>query len=216
MRGFRWALAPLLLLALAAALAGCAWSPVAPYAGNAPKRERLYLIASGWHTEVGLPAEAMSGALAALHNASPQARFFVFGWGERAYYMNPDPGLGALLAGAVPASSVLLVIPLTQAPEDYFSGATVLRLPVSSGGLDRLSHFLSDYLEKDAAGAPRRIGGGPDPGSAFYASKGTYSLGNTCNTWTAEALRASGLPVDPAGIVFAHEVVDQVRKLAAR
>jgi len=216
MRRFRHALAPLLLLALASAPAGCAWSPVAPYAGEAPKRERLYLIASGWHTEIGLPAEAMSGALAALRQASPQARFFVFGWGQRAYYMDPDPGIGALLAGTVPAPSVLLVIPLTQAPEDYFSGATVLRVPVSSGGLDRLSQFLSDYLEKDAEGAPRRIGDGPDPGSVFYASKGTYSLGNTRNTWTAEALRVSGLRVDPAGVVFAHEVVDQVRKLAAR
>ena len=36
----------------------------------------------------------------------------------------------------------------------------------------------------------------------------------TCNTWTAAALRVAGLPVSEAGVIFAGQVLDQVRPLA--
>ena len=55
---------------------------------------------------------------------------------------------------------------------------------------------------------------GPFPQSFFYASTKTYDLTHTCNTWTAAALRVAGLPVSEAGIVFAGQVLDQVRPLA--
>jgi hypothetical protein len=65
-------------------------------------------------------------------------------------------------------------------------------------------------LAKDAAGMPRRLGPGPDPQSVFYAATGTYDLSHTCNTWTAEALRAAGAPVSAAGVVFAGQLLDQL------
>ena len=76
--------------------------------------------------------------------------------------------------------------------------------------MQRLSQFLWDYLVSEGNGTPRRIGTGPYPQSAFYASTGTYNLGHTCNTWTAEALQVAGLPVSPAGVVFAGQVLDQL------
>jgi len=58
-----------------------------------------------------------------------------------------------------------------------------------------------------------RIGTGPYPQSVFYTSTGTYNLGHTCNTWTAEALRVAGLPVNAAGVVFAGQVLDQLPRI---
>jgi hypothetical protein len=131
--------------------------------------------------------------------------------------MDPNPGLGDLLRAAAPGSSVMLIIPLERAPKDFFgSGSSVFAIPVSPDGLERLSTFLWGYMEKDQQGLPRRVGDGPYAGSSFYASVGTYSLANTCNTWTAEALRVAGLPVSTAGVVFAHQVVDQLRGIARR
>lgn len=203
--------AALALLLLAAGLADCAWTPVAPYGGEAPRRETLYVIASGWHTEIGIPAAAMSGPLAALRSATPEARYFVFGWGERDYYMAPNPGLGDLLGAGFPGPSVLLVIPVPETPEAYFAGeARVFALPVSAEGLARLSQFLAGDVALDAQQRPRPLGPGPYPASRFYASTGTYSLGNTCNTWTAEALHVAGLPVSASGVVFASGVTEQL------
>lgn len=202
------------MFALAGALAACAWSPVEPYAGQAPRSQTLYVIASGWHTEIGVSADSLSGPIGALRRASPNARYFVFGWGERDYYMTPNVGLADLLAAALPASSVMLVIPIDDPPTAFFTaGSRVFAIPVTQEGIDHLSQFLWDYLEKDTQQVPRRIGDGPYPQSSFYASIGTYSLGNTCNTWTAEALHVSGLPVGAAGVVFADQVVDRVRPL---
>jgi len=64
-------------------------------------------------------------------------------------------------------------------------------------------------------GTSRRIGTGPYPQSASYASSGTYNLAHTCNTWTAEALRTAGLPVNAAGVVFSGQVLDQLPPILA-
>lgn len=205
----------LVIWALACGLAGCAWSPVRPYRGQAPRLQTLYVIASGWHTEIGVAADALSGPLARMQREFPHARYLVFGWGEREYYMAPNPGLGDLLRALLPAPSVMLVIPTEHSPASFFAGkANLFALPVAQQGLDRLSRFLWDYLDTGVQQQTRRIGNGPYRESAFYASKGTYSLANTCNTWTAEALRVAGLPVSPAGVVSAGQLVDQLRGLA--
>jgi hypothetical protein len=135
--------------------------------------------------------------------------------GGRDYYMAGDPGLGDLLRAAVPGPAVLLVIPLQASPEAFAGAANAFAVPVSRGGAERLSQFLWEYLAKDAEGAPRRIGAGPYPGSVFYASTGTFDLTYTCNTWTAEVLRAAGLPVSSAGVVYAGQILHQLSPPAA-
>ena len=97
----------------------------------------------------------------------------------------------------------MLVIPLKMAPEAFFGVSNAVVIRVSPGGIERLSQLLWHYLAPDEEGAPRRIGAGLYPESVFYASTGTYNLSHTCNTWTAAALRVTGLPVSATGVVFA-------------
>jgi uncharacterized protein (TIGR02117 family) len=170
----------------------------------------IYVISGGWHTELGLPLEALSGPLAALNQDFPSARYLVFGWGAHDYYMAQNPGIGDLLRAVASGPAVMLVIPLQILPEIFFGASNVVVLPAPRDGIQRLSQFLWDYLDKDEKGAPHRIGVGPYPQSVFYLSTGTYNLGHTCNTWTAEALRVAGLPVSATGVVFAGQVLDQL------
>jgi hypothetical protein len=107
----------------------------------------------------------------------------------------------------------MLVIPRQLAPEEFFGPSNAFAVPVSRAGIGRLSQFLWDYLAEDNEAPPRRVGTGPYPQSIFYASAGTYNLGHTCNTWTAEALRAAGLPVTASGVVFAGQVLGQLPPL---
>jgi uncharacterized protein (TIGR02117 family) len=188
---------------------------VARYAGSAPPTEPIYVLSGGWHTELGLPVEALSGPLAALKPDFPNARYLVFGWGARDYYMAQNPGIGDLLRATTPGPAVMLVIPLQISPEMFFGASNVFVLPAAQDGIQRLSQFLWDYLATEEKGTPDRIGSGPYPQSVFYTSTGTYNLGHTCNTWTAEALRAAGLPVTAAGVVFAGQVLDQLRPILA-
>jgi hypothetical protein len=107
----------------------------------------------------------------------------------------------------------MLVIPLQIPPEAFFGASNAFTIRVSRDGIERLAQFLWDYLAIDKEGPPRRVGTGPYLQSIFYASAGTYELGHTCNTWTAEALRAAGLPVNTSGVVFAGQVLDQLPPL---
>jgi uncharacterized protein (TIGR02117 family) len=199
-----------LLCTLAGVIACCARPPGRPHVKTVPRTEFVYVIRGGWHTGLALPISMIRGRLAALKPGFAQARYLVFGWGARAYYMARHPGLGDLLRALVPGPAVLLVIPLQVSPAAFAGPANAFAIPVTPIGMERLSQFLWTDLAKDAEGAPRRIGAGPYPGSAFYASTGTFDLAHTCNTWTAEALRAGGLPVSPVGVVYAGQVLDQL------
>jgi uncharacterized protein (TIGR02117 family) len=181
----------------------------------APPREAIYAISGGWHTEVGLPVEALGGSLRALKRDFPSARYLVFGWGARDYYMAQNVGIGDLLRAAISGPAVVLIIPLEISPEAFFGASNVYPLPAPPNGVQHLSQFLWDYLVSEENGMPRRVGDGPYPQSAFYASSGTYNLGHTCNTWTAEALHAAGLPVNAAGVVFSGQVLDQLPQILA-
>lgn len=204
----------LLVALLARLLAGCAATTVAPYAGDAPRDETLYLIAGGWHTEIGLSRAAASALSPQLTQAFPEARYLVFGWGERDYYTAAHPTSGDGLRALLPGPAVLLVVPLAAAPEAAFGPGNVLALLVSQPGVARLAQFLSRDIALDSEGRPRRVGAGPSPGSVFYESTGTYSVTHTCNTWTAEALRVAGLPVSAAGVILASQVLNEARPLA--
>jgi uncharacterized protein (TIGR02117 family) len=198
-------------------LIGCSTTAtVEPYTGSSPQTEVIYVISGGWHTELGLPLEAFGGPLAALKPEFPNARYLVFGWGARDYYMSQNSAIGDLLRAAAPGPAVMLVIPLQISPEAFFGASNVFVLPASLEGIQRLSEFLRDYLVNEQQGILDRVGTGPYPQSVFYASAGTYNLSHTCNTWTAEALRVAGLPVNAASVFFADQVLDQLPAIIER
>jgi uncharacterized protein (TIGR02117 family) len=195
-------------------LAGCSpTTPAAPHVALASRNEVVFVISGGWHTELGLPLAEVVGPLAALKPDFPGAPYLVFGWGARDYYTARNPGIGDLLRAAAPGPAVMLVIPLQISPEVFFGASNTFSIPASQEGIQRLAQFLWDYLAVGKEGPPRRVGTGPYPQSVFYASGGTYNLGHTCNTWTAEALRVAGLPVSATGVVFSSQVLDQLPPL---
>ncbi len=107
----------------------------------------------------------------------------------------------------------MLVTPLQIPPEAFFGASNALTVRVSRAGIQRLAQFLWEYLVLDSEGHPHVVEAGPSRQSIFYASTGTYNLAHTCNTWTAEALRITGLPVSASGVVFANQVLDQLPPL---
>jgi hypothetical protein len=139
----------------------------------------------------------------------------VIGFGQRAYLLHREPDLADMLAALAPGPGALLVTALRDTPQTAFPADDVVVLRVSARGLARLTDFIAGSFERPPDGALHAIADGPYPGSLFYASTGTYSAGFTCNTWTAEALQTAGLPVHVAGVMFAGEVADQARRIAA-
>lgn len=176
----------------------------------------MTVIAGGWHTELALPRDALAGELTMLAPRFPGARYLVFGWGARDFYMARNPDLGDVLRAMTPGPPVVLVMPLGVPPDAWVGPRDAVVLRITAAGEAALSRYLWAALAKDKQGMPRPIAAGPYAGSLFYAGTGTYDLAHTCNTWTAEALRAAGLPVTARGVVTKNDILDQVRRLVAR
>jgi uncharacterized protein (TIGR02117 family) len=199
-------------LILALLVAGCA----VPQHSATPDDAVLYVVERGWHTDIGLPVEEITGPLAVLREQFPGVRFFTFGFGERQFLVNRKRTFGAMLNALLPSQSALLVTALRASPQEAFGGSDVVVLHVSRAGLDRIEARIWREFETSSAGEPVLLADGPYPGSLFYAARDTYDLFFTCNTWTAETLRAGGLAVPATGVVFSDQVMGMARWLAAR
>ena len=211
--GRRSFLAVCLAASIPPVLAGCHVAQVRVHPPLPRPDVTVYVTASGWHTGIALPVRRLNGPWRGLLRDFPGADYLLFGWGERDYYMAREPTAGDALRALFPGPAVLLVTPLDGPPQQVLIGAKVYALGLTTAGFADLANYVWAGFDQAAKGSPRRIGNGLAPGSVFYAGTGTYSATDTCNTWIAKGLRSSGLPVTAAGVVFAHQVVEQVEGL---
>jgi uncharacterized protein DUF2459 len=200
--------------AAGALAAACSATKPPPRADTARRRTRVvHLVARDWHTDVDLPADRLPARLLPLAHDFPGATHFLFGFGERAYWTQPQPGSMDAFAALVPGPGVILVTALRVAPTAAFPAGDVVALPVTEEGLARLAAFLAAELREE--GEFRRMADGPYPGSRFYATSRRYSAAYTCNTWTADALQVAGTGVSASGILLASQLMARARAAAA-
>jgi len=166
----------------------------------------------GWHVGLAFEAADLDPAVFPETADFPDARWIEVGWGDAAFYRDPDPGIGTILAAAlVPTPAVLHLVAMPAHPAQYLPGAEVLAIPLDGAQLERLVAFVAAQV--DRVGRPRAeaLGPGLYPVSRFYPALGEFSLERTCNTWVAEALAAAGMPIDPDGVVQAGTLTARIR-----
>ena len=203
----------LLLLALSACTGASGETPpsLAPQPVGA---ETVSLITHGWHTDIAVPASEVSGPLTRFRALFPGARSLIFGYGKRTFMIAPAHTLGEWVIGPFPGPAALEVSAISSDATTAYGTAHVQRLALPPGGAASLSAFLWQAFAKTSSGDPRYIAQGNFPGSLFYQAKSRYGLLHTCNTWSAEALAAAGLPLRPSGIIFSHTLDERVRELS--
>lgn len=213
------------LLCAAFGLAGCVPSTVGvakPGPGLSQKAVatlktyRLWVVRTSWHTGLALsPAEA-GPALTSLVPPTSRIRYLVFGWGARRFYLSHHPTSGMALAALFPSRSVMLVEPCRRKLELCLGSATHLdAVRITRTGLLRLRIYLRHSFTKGPGGETVPLRSGPTFHSEFFASGLDYDAFHTCNTWTAQALAAAGLPVTSAGVMFAYQVWSQLPRASA-
>ncbi len=194
---------------LAFCLQACATAPPACVA-TAPAPDVVYVVSHGWHTDLGLPAATLRGSMARFRTTFPGLQTLIVGYGRRSFMMAPVETSGDLLTGPLPGSGALQVAAISTTPAAAYRDGTVATLRLPPGGAERLSAFVWRSFALDHAGTPKPLGAG-FPGSVFYASPLGYSGLHTCNTWTTEALHASGVNVSGASVVLAGQVMNRIR-----
>jgi hypothetical protein len=100
---------------------------------------------------------------------------------------------------------------LARPPELTYADVEVFSFVLSQEEFRHLVGAIDGQFERPEGGRTEPVSRGLYPDSNFYHALGTFSLVNTCNTWTARMLRAGGVNVSPSGIVTADELVTRLR-----
>lgn len=175
--------------------------------------QQLWILDSGWHTGLILPRTELRATLGNLVRHMPPAKYFVFGWGNRRFYMASSPSVVMGLSALFPSQSVVLVDTCDVPPAACFNNQVRLdSVLVSRAGISRLNQYLERSLKETAAGSFEPVAPGPNAGSEFFASPLSYDAFYTCNSWTAQALHVAGLPVIYHGVIFPSQLWRQLSK----
>ena len=181
------------------------------------KCRAVYVADHGWHTGIAVRAVDFDPAGDLLSNNLPGAEWLEFGWGDAAFYQAEEPSFGlAVWALMTPTEAVMHVHGFDAPPPERFRAAEVVRLWLSEAGYARLMRRLRADFTRDAVGRVVPLGPGFYRRSHFYKAEGSYSLVRTCNRWTAEALAAGGVAIDPGDSTRASDVMQQLEALAGR
>jgi uncharacterized protein (TIGR02117 family) len=172
----------------------------------------VYLVGHGWHVGIALRRADVADAPWPALEDFPEANYLEVGWGDAAYYQDPDPSLGTTLrAGLWPTPSVLHVAGVAGSLERFFQRSEIIRVDVTDDGLRRLTSFIAAAHARRDAGGLIRLGPGLYGDSRFYAAADAYHVFNNCNHWIAQALQAAGVRIAPS--LTAGGLLRQLRTL---
>lgn len=210
---------PAAWLVLALLLAACsgrsAVAPGPPPGTNAT--QTVFVTSNGWHSSIVLARSLLPADRIPEIADFPEARFLEFGWGDAEYYPAERATIGMTLRAAlVPTPAVLHVAGMGVSPERRYPKAEVIALSLDAVSLGGLVDFIAGSFERGTGTRADAIGPGLYPTSRFYPATGRFHLGNTCNTWTANALKHGGFAVSGTGTTRAEDLMVQVRRLPGR
>jgi uncharacterized protein (TIGR02117 family) len=187
----------------------------APALGFARGAEgRFWVVSNGWHSGIVLARADVPEDVIPEIADFPHARFFEFGWGDAEFYPAREAGAWLALRAAFPGPAVLHLAGLPDHPARLWPNTTILPFAVKAEALRRLLAFLRDSFDRAGAGRAVASARGIYPFSLFYPAMGRFHLFNTCNTWTAQALTAMGLPASLGGVNSASDLVARIRPFA--
>jgi hypothetical protein len=173
---------------------------------------RLFIVKRGWHIDVGVAVQELAPPLRVVQAELPQARYLLFGFGDRRYLTARSRRLDALLAALRPGAALILLTGLTDTPQDAFGARAVRIVPLEAQQMRAVQDFIWQTLVH-ARSLPTRVQSGPYGGSEYLAAQPRYSGLHTCNSWAAEVLRAADLPVHVRGVIFAWQLWRQLPRL---
>lgn len=202
------------ILFIAASCCACA-TPFrdAPAPSKSEPRNTIYLVSHGWHAGIVLRRAEIPDNVWPAPGDFLDAQYLEVGWGDMDYYQTQDPPIGLILKAALlPTASVLHIVGFSGTVPVYFPFSEIIRIELSSAGFAHLLQTLAESFARDGTANAMSLGPGLYGNSRFYLAREKYHLFNTCNVWTARALRAAGLPIIPAGAITAENLMSQARK----
>lgn len=176
----------------------------------------IYLVSHGWHAGIVVKRADIPAGTWPQHEDFPDSEYLEVGWGDKDYYMTPEPGLWITLkAGLLPSASVLHVVGFNGPATTFFPRNEVIRIDLSRAGFKRLCRFLEDGYARDETAPSQPLGSSPYANGRFFLAREKYHIFNTCNAWTARALREAGIPIMPASNLSVKTLMKNAAKFGS-
>jgi uncharacterized protein (TIGR02117 family) len=123
------------------------------------------------------------------------ADYLAFGFGNRDFYLNTpswsDLTVQTTLAAGFGRGPGLLHVEHVRQPRPSEHQVSLTLRPVE---YRKLARRIQRSFVFDSSGKPvPLLGRGYGPADVFYEARGSYNMGRTCNEWTGEQLRSSGI-----------------------
>lgn len=153
----------------------------------------VWLRSNGFHTALIVPAAGNNLTGLPLN---PEHEWIEYSWGDSSFFVTPGqpPWSMKFRALLTPTTTVMHVLPLTEQRRAGIGlRETMAELRLDTAQFARLRRAVQRGFAWSEAGLPQPLFKGWGAGAMFYRGTGTYIWHYTCNSWTADALRAAGL-----------------------
>lgn len=193
----------------------CAVPPddVMPPGSCGPQRE-FSVVGHGWHTGVVVRARDLEERLPELADSLSAASLVELGWGDAAFYRAPEPTMSlALRAVLYPTDAVLHIVAIPNRNlRAHFPDSTVVTVTVPASGYGRLLDHLVETFARTPDGGLIALEPGLYGRSRFYRAEGLFYASNTCNTWVARAVAATGYPLRKTTVITADGLLNELHR----
>ncbi len=154
----------------------------------------IFLLSNGVHTDIVLPMKTEEKDWNVLNN-NPANNYVAFGWGDKGFYLETPTWADLKFSTAFKAlfflSSSAMHVTLFETMNE---GPNCRKITITKENYKKLISFIESSFQTDAKNDYLKIDCTPyGKNDKFYEAKGTYNLFYTCNTWTNNCIKYSGL-----------------------
>lgn len=165
---------------------------------DAIRSHKVYVVSHGWHAGLVIPGREVNQVVSELVSRFGDVAFYELGWGDKGFYRSQAITAGLTLQAMFwSEGAVIHVVAVPDSPLNYFAGEDIIDTCLTNNELATLKTFLANSFQRDTAGHAISLSEGIYGNSQFYDGVGRYYFFNTCNKWTAKALRSAGLDIAP-------------------
>jgi uncharacterized protein (TIGR02117 family) len=171
----------------------------------------VYILNQGWHTGIIIKVSDVN------ENDFPEIKKFKnneyldIGWGDEEYYRIPGIDLKLAFRALFSPTSSALKIKTFNIPVDmyYKTFKYCIACYLTENEFNELCRYISNSFYKPN-GKPVMLENRSDI-VYFYKAMGDYHLFNTCNTWVADALHFSGIPLESSFVISSSDLFAAVK-----
>ncbi|MCU0438273.1 MAG: TIGR02117 family protein [Raineya sp.] len=187
---------------------------------NTSEDVSIYILTNGVHTDIVLPIKTAyidwSKEIKFENTRSKDTTFqyVALGWGDKGFYLETPTWADLKFSTAFKAAFGLSKTAIHATfYQELKENKNCVKIKISAQQYQNLISYIKKSFKSDAEGHFLHIITNANYGKsdAFYEATGSYSLFHTCNTWTNNALKASGqkacvwTPFD-TGIFYQYQV----------